>query len=141
MPIQFKFDTEIGIVFTRAEGLVSFEDIRQHLLAEAADAGAAGYPEIFDASDASTNLTSAQIQQIADRVTSMMKADRFGPTAIIANKDSLFGMARMLETFSELEGGPLFGVFRTLDEGMKWLQAQMAANSYQQTLAKAATAR
>jgi hypothetical protein len=141
MPIQFKCDTETGILFTRAEGMVSFEDIRQHLEEEAADAEAAGYPEIFDASDASTNLTSAQIKLIADRVTSMMKADRFGPTAIIANKDAVFGMARMLETFSELEGGPSFGVFRTLDEGMKWLQTQMAASSYEQTLARAATSR
>jgi hypothetical protein len=126
MPIQFNRDSETGILFTRAEGLLSFEDLQRHLDEEVASKGA-GYAEIFDASDASTNLTSAQIKQIADRVTSMMQVDPFGATAIIANKDAVFGMARMLETFCELESGPPMGVFRTVDEGLKWLQTQMPA--------------
>jgi hypothetical protein len=44
-----------------------------------------------------------------------------GPTAVITNKDVLFGMASMLAILSELQDGPKVQAFRTFSEGLDWL--------------------
>lgn len=124
MPIRFRVDSEARTVFTRAEGLVTFEDLQNHLKEEAANDSAAGYAEIFDASGASTNLNSAEVRQIVERVMSMMNSAPFGPTAIITTNDTVFGMARMIEILCELRDGPPLGVFRTFDDGLAWLRGQ-----------------
>jgi hypothetical protein len=126
VPIRFDCDSEAGIVFTRAEGLVTFEDLQNHLAQEAAIEKAAGYAEVFDASGASTNLTAEQVKQLVEHVMSMTNTAPFGPTAIITTDDTFFGMARMIEILCELRGGPRMGVFRTFSAGLEWLRAERA---------------
>jgi hypothetical protein len=119
MPIRFAYDQQLKVLIATAEGLVSFEDIQKHLDEEAA-AGAIGCREIFDASAASTSLTSGEVRKIAERLHGWRSLP-LGPTAIVTNNDVLFGMARMLEIICDLQGGPRFSVFRTFDEGLDWL--------------------
>jgi hypothetical protein len=120
MPIRFTYDHQLKILFTTADGLLSLVEIQRHLDEEAA-AEALGYREIFDASAASTNLTSEEARELARRLVARMRSGPLGPTAIFTTNDVTFGMARMFAIFCELWSGPQVGVFRSLDEGLDWL--------------------
>ena len=120
MPINFHYDPEVGILFTRAEGLLTFEEILRHLDEERNAKGIA-HPEIFDATQANTDSTAEQIRAVVQRMIEMGRQGVFGPTAVITDNDVLFGMASMLAILSELRGGPKVQAFRTFSEGLDWL--------------------
>lgn len=120
MPIKFTYDAKRGILFTEAAGLISFEDIEKHL-DEERTSGALAYPEIFDASHASTNITAHQIRLLVRRVQKELGSGRFGPTAVVAVDDVFFGMARMFEILLDVNDGPPVGVFRKFDEALSWI--------------------
>jgi hypothetical protein len=54
----------------------------------------------------------------------MMRQGAFGPTAIVTGSDVFFGMMRMLQMLSELEGGPAIGVFRDIAEAREGLRTR-----------------
>src|SRR6516162_4029498 len=120
MPIQFHYDPDVGILFTRAEGLLTFDEILRHLNEER-DAKGIAHPEVFDATQARTDATAEQIRVVVQRMIGMGRQGAFGPTAVITNNDVLFGMASMLAILSELQDGPKVQVFRTFSEGLDWL--------------------
>ena len=124
MPVRFSVDSASRIVFTRAEGLVTLNDLQEHLRQEDAVENAAGYAEIFDASGATTDLTRDQVRVLVAQIVSMTRDGPFGPTAIITDNDTFFGMARMLEIICDVQGGPRFGVFRKFEDGLAWLREQ-----------------
>jgi len=120
MPIRFAYDRSVNVLFTKAEGLISFEDINRHL-DEESRADALALREIVDATDAHTNLSLEEIREVAARLYHLAGTHSLGPTAVVTENDVVFGMARMLAILSELQGGPQTQVFRRFDEGMRWL--------------------
>ena len=77
MSIRFRYDPELKILFTTAEGLVTFEEIQSHL-DEERHAGALAHRDLFDAMKARTNLTVTQARFVVGRLKSMMHAHRMG---------------------------------------------------------------
>ena len=126
MPIRFAYDRRVNLLLTKAEGLISFQEINRHLDEESRE-GALALREIVDATGAQTNLTLEQTRQLVARLYRLMKTHSLGPTAIVTENNVVFGMARMLAILSDLQGGPQTQVFRRFDEGMRWL-AQTAAS-------------
>lgn len=120
MPIRFIYDPYVRILFSTAEGIVSFSDIDIHLTEEHRELALA-HRELVDASAATTNLTSAEVRIVVERLRGLMQKGPFGPTALVTSDDTLFGMANMLAIISDLRGGPSVGVFRTFDEALDWL--------------------
>ena len=120
MPIRFAYNRSANLLFTKAEGLISFDDINLHLDEESRE-GALPLREIVDATGAETNLTLEQTRQLVARLHSLMKTHSLGPTAIVTENDVVFGMARMAAILFDLQGGPRTQVFRRFDEGMRWL--------------------
>jgi hypothetical protein len=120
MPIHFHYDRDVGILFTRAEGLLTIDEILRHLDRERNAKGIA-HPEVFDATQASTDATGEEVRVVLRRMIDMRCHGAFGPTAVITTNDVVFGMARMLGILCELEGGPEVQVFRSFDEGLDWL--------------------
>ena len=120
MPIRFTYDPALKILFTTAHGLVTLSDIENHLNQES-DGSSTSYRELVDASLASTDLTADQGREVVLLLKEMAQKKPFGPTAVVTGNDMVFGMASMIAILSELQGGPLIGVFRTFDEGLKWL--------------------
>ena len=118
--IRFTHDTARKVLFTNAEGLVSFTDIKCHLSREASE-GALPCRELFDASAACTDVTQHEVRELAGHISTLAKNGSLGPTAIVTQNDVFFGMARMFQILSELQGGPSFGVFRKRDEALEWL--------------------
>ena len=62
---------------------------------------------------------------LVEQLMSMKRHAPFGPTAIITDNDTFFGMARMLEIICDVQGGPRFGVFRRSEDGLAWLREQL----------------
>jgi hypothetical protein len=120
VPIQFRYDADLKILFTTAEGRVTFAEIQAHL-DEETRAGHLASRELFDASMASTDINSDEVRLIAHRLKSMTRKYSLGPTAVVTVKDYAFGMTQMLAIISELYDGPRVAAFRTFDEAMNWL--------------------
>ena len=120
MPISFRYDDRQNLLLTEASGSLSFDDIQRHLKAEHR-ARYLGSPELVDATRASTTLTSEQVKQLVQELKALARKNAFGPTAVVTNNDVVFGMTRMLAIISELQHGPVVGVFRTMAEGLDWL--------------------
>ena len=120
MPIGLNYDPDVGILFTSAEGLLTFDEILRHLNEERNAKGIA-HSEIFDATQARTNSTAEQVRVGVQRMIEMLRQGAFGPTAVITNNDVVFGMASMPAILSELGGGPKVQAFRTFHEGLDWL--------------------
>jgi hypothetical protein len=111
MPIEFRYDAELGILFTKAEGLISLEEIRENLRREAAE-DALGYKELVDATNARTNLTSVEVRALFEEIKVRAKTAPWGPTAVVATDNVVFGMARMLGILADVYGTAAFGVFQ-----------------------------
>jgi len=102
MSIRFQFDAEAGILFAKAEGLVSFEEVVRHLDQERRQKYL-GKRELFDAVAASTEVTPEEIKKIVRQLRALMHEHVLGPTAIVTENRVFFGMSRMLGIISELE--------------------------------------
>lgn len=120
MPISFTYDPALKILFTTAQGLVTLSDIQNHLKQES-EGYSTSYRELVDASLATTDLTADQGRELVLLLKDIAQKKPFGPTAVVTPNDLVFGMASMIAILSELQGGPQVGVFRTFDEGLKWL--------------------
>ena len=120
MPIEFIYDPAVRILFTRACGLVTFAEIQHHLDREVRE-DALGHRELFDASDAHTNVTADEVRAVVKNLQGLMQKERFGPTAVVTDNDNLFGMASMLSILLDLQAGPSVSVFRTFNEALHWL--------------------
>lgn len=120
MPISFRYDEPRKLLLTRAEGNVSFDDLQRHLEAEA-NARLLGSPELFDTTGTSTTLTTDEVKLLVAQLKALARETVFGPTAVVTDRLVLFGMIRMLAILSELQDGPLIGVFSTVTEALDWL--------------------
>jgi hypothetical protein len=131
MPINFHYDPDVGILFTSVEGLLTFDEILRHLNEEGNAKGIV-HAEIFDATQAHTDLTAEQVRVVVQRMIEMARQSVFGPTAVITNNDVVFGMASMLAILSELGGGPNVQAFRTFSEGLDFWRFDRFARSIEQ---------
>jgi len=120
MAIRSRFDAQVGILFTTADGLLSFAVIQEHLDEETRSDEIA-HPEIFDATQARTDLTAEEVRALVKRLVEMSHNRRFGPTAVICTNEVVCGMASMLGILSDIADGPQVQAFRTFDEGLNWL--------------------
>jgi hypothetical protein len=119
MPITHVIDRFRQRMWTRADGVVTLADIMAHLDAEARDRGL-DLPELIDARDASTNLTPHDVRLLVHRVRDMVRAQPFGPTAVVTTDDVAFGMARMFSILIE-PARVVFEVFRDVARADAWL--------------------
>src|ERR1700674_4197692 len=120
MPIRYVIDRIQQRLLTHADGLVTFQDLSQHLDAEERDRGL-GLPELFDARGATTNVTAEQVRMLVQRAADTLRRIPLGPTAIVATDDVVFGMARMYAIWTE-EAGARVEVFRDVESANRWLQ-------------------
>jgi hypothetical protein len=119
MPISYRIDDARRRLYTRAEGLVTFAEMRVHVNTEL-NPEAATYSELIDCSNATTNVTAAEIRQLAmERKKVDTQQRRPGPVAVVANNDVFFGMLRMYDALTD----PIrpLQVFREAREAERWL--------------------
>lgn len=120
MPITYTLDHDQRRMFTRAEGLLTRHELEQHLDVEAQD-HAEEYAELFDARDATTDITADDVRGLVDRARRWQASGiKVGPTAIVATTDVVYGMARMYAMLAEFLNAPV-EVFRDVASAMEWL--------------------
>lgn len=121
MPISYRIDETRRRLYTRAEGLVTFAEMRAHVNTELSDEAAA-YGELIDCSHATTNVTPAEIRRLAmERKKVGARQRRPGPVAVVATDNLFFGMLRIYDALTETIR-PL-QVFRNPQEAEKWLDS------------------
>lgn len=118
MPIYYHIDDARRRVFSRCEGVITFEDFRAHMNAEE-DLPAASYGEIFDCSGASTDITPEQIRALAAERETVASRRTPAPVAIIADDRNLFEMMQMLDMLTE-QIRPV-QVFSNAEAAARWL--------------------
>jgi len=120
MPLTYVIDRVQQRMITHADGLITFDDISRHLDAEERDRGL-DLPELIDATNATTDLTSDQVRRLVQRAADTTRRIPLGPTAIVAKQDVVYGMARMYSILMEGIGAPV-EVFRDVDSALRWLR-------------------
>jgi hypothetical protein len=120
MPISYTIDHEKKRIYTRATGVVTFDELLAHMRAESGQP-AASYSEIFDCTDATTNINSADVRVLVDHRKRIAEVQEPGPVAIVATNDLFFGMFRVFDMLTD-EVRPI-RVFRSVDQAGEWLDS------------------
>jgi len=123
MPITYVIDRLQQRMLTHASGLITVGDVNGHLDQEERERGL-DLPELVDARDARTDLTSEQVRGLVQGAVRLMRTVPLGPTAIVASDDALFGMARMYSSLAEPDGITV-AVFRDIDSAAQWLESRV----------------
>ena len=118
MPISYRIDESRQRVYSRAEGVLTYAELRAHMNEEEGQP-AASYSELFDCSEAITNITAQDVRQLAGERQGIAGLQQAGPIAIAATNDNLYGMLRMYDALTE-QVRPI-RVFRTAPEAERWL--------------------
>ncbi len=126
MPISYRIDKSLGLVFTTAQAALTRQDILTYFqrLREDPDFNPS-YDSLIDLRDLIEHPMSAgDIETISgDRVFNQESR-----RAIVAEKDASFGMARTYEMRREAEPDQI-KVFRDMPEACRWLGLDEATNS------------
>jgi len=120
MAITYTLDRPRRRMYTRAEGMLTLAEIEAHLEVEETDR-ALGYAELFDARGTTLSLNADDVRRLVERARKLHAAGVVvGPTAIVANSDVVFGMARMYAILSGFVHAPV-EVFREVEPALAWL--------------------
>jgi hypothetical protein len=79
-------------------------------------------PILFDLAGATISVSAAEVAALAQMMALEMKKAPMGPVALIADRDEVFGLGRMFQSYSVASGRPDVGVFRDLTAAERWLE-------------------
>jgi hypothetical protein len=99
-PVTIHVDDERRRIDVRVAGLVSYEEAMR-LIAYRRAHGLTAYALLVDLSEAESDLSGAQVRQLAEARRHAYGGGGVGATVVVAPSDVLFGMARMYEILSE----------------------------------------
>jgi hypothetical protein len=124
MPITYCFDPESGILRTRCLGEISLDDTLEHFDQVASDPRLPdGCKALLDLDQLVSVPATGQVRDVVHELGRRLKQTiRFGPWAIVAERDAVYGMSRMFQVFLE-QVGIESRVFRSTDEALRWLES------------------
>ena len=68
-------------------------------------------------------LSTEELQAVAAAGRKYSEVRRGGKSAIVASEDLMYGLSRMYEAFTEMDGHPVKNkVFRSMEEARQWLE-------------------
>src|ERR1044071_4281698 len=100
MAINFHIDKVNRRIYSKAVGLITFDDLLAHMKADI-EREAVNYSEVFDCTNATTNLTVEQVRKLSEERSQIAQSQPAGPVAVVATNDLFFGMFRMFDMLSE----------------------------------------
>ncbi len=122
MPITYEIDATRNLIRTTCFGHVRLPDVMAHFDALQRDPNRPDRLDVLlDLRDMAAPPEAPQLQAVADRV-SLVEGLVFGACAIVANKESMFGMARMFEVLARAHFAAI-KTFRDLAEAEEWLES------------------
>lgn len=118
MPTDYTLDPARTLVRSRAWGVLTDEESRQHYLTLKDDpAFRSDFRQLCDL----RGVTS--LEASSETLRALARESIFAPgtrRAFVAEEDEHFGLARMLQVFCDIEGSEV-GVFRSLQDAEAWL--------------------
>jgi hypothetical protein len=121
MAVSYEIDPRTKLVRTTCTGLVTLNEVMGHFQVLESDRRLPDPVNVLlDLREIQIAPETDQVRSIADQMGKMTNTIRWGALAIVAPRDLIFGMSRMLEMRTE----HLFvatRVFRELGEAEKWL--------------------
>jgi hypothetical protein len=125
MPVSYEIDATRSLVRTRCSGTVELADVLGHFATLQRDPARPAWPDVLlDFTGLESLPSSAQLGAVKDRM-SWKPAFRFRYCAIVADRDVVFGIARMFQSMTTAFFEDLT-VVRSLPDAEAWL-AQLYA--------------
>lgn len=124
MSVEYTYDEEKNVLYTRLFGVVTDNDLRDQGEAVAADPRIKpGVRELVDLSGIEEIQGSSSSLERNIQIDTANSEKLAGMrSAIVAGTDLLYGFARMYQTIAELRDSPLtVEVFRNIEDARKWL--------------------
>ena len=119
MSISFRIDNSLGVVFTKVEGVVNFQDIGDHQQALLQDPD---FDPSFDHLLDGTEVLAIELS--ADEWREVASTRLFGKGSrrafVVPDRHAIYGMFRMFRMLRDAEPDDI-QVFRDIDEARKWL--------------------
>jgi hypothetical protein len=108
------------LILTRAEGRVTFDDVKGHQDRLLADPGFdAGFDQLIDGTAAMKfEISAEEARTLAMRRILAPKSRR----AFVATKPHIFGLGRMMEIYREGSEFAEVQVFYSMEEALQWLE-------------------
>jgi hypothetical protein len=119
MSVQLRVDHASKTVVAKAEGPVTSEEVRKHLLEER-HYGGLPYAEIIDARTFRPAFSSEEVREIVGLLRSFGQSSKLGPTAVVVGSPIAYGMMRMLEILAE--DVCAIRPFWTMEEAEAWIE-------------------
>lgn len=119
MPVRYRIDKLLKVVFSTAAGPLSEDDALAHERRLRADpAFDAGYWQLYDLRDADLSRISPQCIGILAQTTLFKSGTR---RALVVGNDLAYGLARMFAALREGSGEHI-RVFRDMGAALTWLE-------------------
>lgn len=124
MTFEIKIDKANQLRITIVTGKLTFKDLLKKLKEVYSDQDLYDLPySIWDVREADlSSFTTEQIQRLAEFVAVSWGTEGNKKTAIVADKDFIFGISRMYEKTVEYKTLSPTMVFRKYDEALTWLK-------------------
>lgn len=120
MPISFAEHQEPNQVLVIVSGEVSMEEVKTFIKASRSG-DQREYAFLFDVSAVSLSLSGEEMRQLAVFAAEEARQSPMGPVAFISAAAGAFGLSRVYQAYSAVEGRRNVGVFRTLEDARAWL--------------------
>lgn len=125
MPIEFYCDHERRIVFARAKGILTDEEVFSYQKEVWSREDTIGYDEVIDMSGVEiiASKSGDRMRDLATLSASMDSRSSRTKFAIVAPDDLAYGMGRMYETYRTMDERSTreVAVFRGMEEAMAWI--------------------
>jgi hypothetical protein len=126
MSASYKIDKERRLVMTSGVGVLTKEDVQAHMDRLSSDPDFdPDFSQLADFREITVvEFGPEDVRQFAQREIYSPSSRR----AFLVKNDLQFGLARMFETYRELNGESGIRVFRSFDEAMQWILVGKAAS-------------
>lgn len=120
MPVTYEIDGQRRLIRTRCVGATTLEEVLAHFDTLQRDLRRPEHLDVILDLSAQISLPEAdQLRVVAARITDVHDI-KFGKLAVVVDRDSMFGMARMFEVFVESHF-TASRVFRDGNEAERWV--------------------
>jgi hypothetical protein len=120
MPVTYEIDSQRRLIRTRCVGATTLEEVLEHFDTLQRDPRRPDHLDVILDLSAQVSLPEAdQLRAVAARIMEVREIS-FGKLAVIVDRDSMFGMARMFEVFAETHF-TASRVFRDGNEAERWV--------------------
>jgi hypothetical protein len=124
MPVHHEIDRQRRLIRTTCTGAVNLAEVSQHFRALEAERELPDRLDVLlDLSATSAVPDSEQIQLIAAEIRRLLGRVRWGVCAIVATRDLVFGVSRVLEVRAE-DAFTAIQVFRAADAAEAWIASE-----------------